>query len=117
MRWRFFISQTHTMQGSGNGSMRGVIPRAMEQVGIYKKQLEAKGWDYQMEVSFVEIYNENIRDLLRTNAGDDVKHEIKHGVNGTSITDVTMIHVDPNDVEQIEKVLEQAVQDMQKDLD
>lgn len=80
----------------------------MEQVGIYKKQLEAKGWDYQMEVSFVEIYNENIRDLLRTNAGDDVKHEIKHGVNGTTITDVTMIHVDPNDVEQIEKVLEQA---------
>jgi kinesin family protein C1 len=24
--------KTHTMQGSGNGSMRGIIPRAMQQV-------------------------------------------------------------------------------------
>jgi len=100
--------KTHTMQGSGTGAMRGVIPRAMEQVGVYKTQLEAKGWEYQMEVSFVEIYNETIRDLLRSGSGEDCKHEIKHGANGTSITDVTMRNVDPNDVEQIEGIMEQA---------
>ena len=49
------------MQGSGDGSMRGIIPRAMQQVGLYKTQLENKGWVYNMEVSFVEIYNETIR--------------------------------------------------------
>lgn len=96
------------MQGSGNGSMRGVIPRAMEQVGVYKKQLEEKGWEYQMDVSFVEIYNETIRDLLRANNSDELKHEIKHTANGTIITDVTMRNVDPNDVSQIEAIMEQA---------
>ena len=28
--------KTHTMQGSGVGQMRGIIPRAIEQVGKYK---------------------------------------------------------------------------------
>jgi kinesin family protein C1 len=80
----------------------------MEQVGQYKKKLEDKGWNYEMEVSFVEIYNETIRDLLRTGAASDCKHEIKHGPNGTYITDVTMRNVDPNNLDQIESIMEQA---------
>ena len=35
--------KTHTMQGSGDGPMRGIIPRAMEQVGLYKSELEGQG--------------------------------------------------------------------------
>jgi hypothetical protein len=31
------------MQGCGTGSMKGIIPRAMQQVGTYKTELEAKG--------------------------------------------------------------------------
>merc|ERR1719330_377913 len=53
--------KTHTMQGSGNGQMRGLIPRAIEQVGEYKNELERDGWQYSMQVSFLEIYNETIR--------------------------------------------------------
>ncbi len=53
--------KTHTMQGSGDGPMRGIIPRAIEQVGKYMKELESKGWVFDMQVSFVEIYNETIR--------------------------------------------------------
>ncbi|CAM9309641.1 unnamed protein product, partial [Ectocarpus fasciculatus] len=64
--------KTHTMQGSGAGDMRGMIPRAMEQVGKYKSKLEAQGWEYEMQVSFLEIYNEQIRDLLRENNGAKV---------------------------------------------
>lgn len=101
--------KTHTMQGSGNGSMRGIIPRAMQQVGLYKTELEGRGWEYHMEVSFVEIYNETIKDLLRANAKDDDKHEIKRDMAGnTTITDVTMTPVDPNNSVQMDLIMEQA---------
>lgn len=100
--------KTHTMQGSGTGSMRGVIPRAMQQVGLYKKELEAKGWEYQMEVSFVEIYNETIKDLLRVGA-HDTQHDIKvDRIGNTYLSDVTLTSVDPNNTEQIDKIMEQA---------
>lgn len=49
------------MQGSGDGPMRGIIPRAIQQVGLYKLSQEQKGWVYEMEVSFIEIYNETIK--------------------------------------------------------
>ena len=45
--------KTHTMQGSGDGPMRGIIPRAMQQVGQYKTDLEGQGWNYEMEVGLV----------------------------------------------------------------
>jgi hypothetical protein len=122
----------------------GVIPRAIEQVGAYKTELEGKGWEYHMEVivsltlslslslslsltlcncynglkinllnlflsiyifispffrlltlsssfnilfqvSFIEIYNETIRDLLRVGNAEDGKHEIKKDALGTGL--------------------------------
>ncbi|CAM9572201.1 unnamed protein product, partial [Phaeothamnion confervicola] len=56
--------KTHTMQG-GRGEMRGIIPRAVEQILACVADLQADGWRYQLRVSFLEIYNEEIRDLLR----------------------------------------------------
>lgn len=56
--------KTHTMQGAGNQAMRGIIPRAIEQVGVTKAKLETQGWVFNMQVSFVEIYNEVLKDLL-----------------------------------------------------
>ena len=43
---------------------------------------------YQMEASFLEIYNETIRDLLGNNT-DDMKHEIKMVANNSQETMVT----------------------------
>ncbi len=100
--------KTHTMQGSGSGSMRGIIPRAMQQVGMYKNNLESKGWVYTMEVSFIEIYNETIKDLLRSSSNDDLKHEIKHVDGHTYITDITMMSVDPNNSQQMDSIMELA---------
>merc|ERR1712196_39191 len=102
--------KTHTMQGSGDGAMRGIIPRAMQQVGKYKSELEAKGWAYEMQVTFIEIYNETIRDLLRTGSNTESgKHEIKKDANGgTYISDVQVITVDPNDAEQVEGIMRLA---------
>jgi hypothetical protein len=33
----------------------------MEEAG----RLKAQGWSYKLEVTFLEIYNETVRDLLR----------------------------------------------------
>ena len=35
--------KTHTMQGVGTGAMRGIIPRAVEQVARYKDELSEQG--------------------------------------------------------------------------
>jgi kinesin family member C1 len=105
--------------GSGLGQMRGIIPRAMEQVGRYKAVLEGQGWQYSMQVSFLEIYNEQIRDLLRdrpssssssnSNNDYDGKHEIKRDIRGvTTVTDLSLLPVDPNDSAEVERILELA---------
>eukprot|EP01034_Spumella_vulgaris_P027259 gene27259-33953_t len=101
--------KTHTMQGSGTDTMRGIIPRAMEQVGLYKTELEGKGWKYSMEVSFVEIYNDDIRDLMRDEKGVEIKHEVRKDASGAVfVSDVKMIAVDPNHTAEIENIMERA---------
>lgn len=97
------------MTGHGTEEMRGIIPRAMEQIGMYKLDLERRGWTYSMEVSYVEIYNENIRDLLRTTPNDDVKHEIRKDVNGNvTLSEVTMRVLDPNDSDAVNELIATA---------
>ncbi len=44
-------------------------------INTYQFFLLFKGWSYKMEASFLEIYNEEIRDLLATEKG--LKYEIK----------------------------------------
>ena len=101
--------KTHTMQGSGNGAMRGIIPRSIQQVGSYKVELEGNGWLYEMKVSFLEIYNENIRDLLREKKSEEQKHEIKVNSDGHRfVADITMRALDPNDPDAVEEVMRQA---------
>lgn len=78
-------------------------------MGEYKTELEGKGWEYQMEVSFIEIYNETIRDLLRGVSAEEGKHEIKKDANGHMfVSDVTMAPVDPNDGQQMDSIMELA---------
>ena len=100
--------------------MRGIIPRAIEQVGKYKSLLEAQGWRYTMEVTFVEIYNEQIRDLLRSGSGKakgaskeaaPLSHDIRTGKDGQPfITDVTRRDVDPEDLTTIDSIMDLAAQ-------
>lgn len=58
------FNKTHTMQGCGNGPMRGIIPRAVEQVLVQAKNLAKQKWTFSLSASFLEIYNEDLKDLL-----------------------------------------------------
>ena len=86
--------KTHTMEGPSDvfesREEMGMIPRAIYQIFEAAERLKPKGWSYTMDASFLEIYNETIRDLL-CKADDSKKHEIKHNAaNGTTtVTNLT----------------------------
>lgn len=56
--------KTHTMLGSQD--QPGVIPRAVREVFHLVRAQEAKqdGWEYAVTMSYLEIYNEKVLDLL-----------------------------------------------------
>ena len=58
--------KTFTMDGPrGKGAeLRGVVPRAAEQAFETAEQMRSLGWDFSFELSCLEIYNEELRDLL-----------------------------------------------------
>ncbi|KAA0161927.1 hypothetical protein FNF31_03504 [Cafeteria roenbergensis] len=64
--------KTHTMQG-GAGDGRGLIPRSVEQILKTTREMRRQGWVYTLEASFLEIYNETVRDLLDPAAGSAAK--------------------------------------------
>lgn len=83
----------------------GMIPRAVHQIYDTAKSLEEKGWKYSMEGSFIEVYNENLNDLLgKADEFDKKKHEIRHDMQKfkTTITDIITVELDaPSEVESI----------------
>ncbi|KAM5429579.1 kinesin-like nuclear fusion protein [Microsporum canis] len=96
--------KTHTMS-----SEDGMIPRAVRQIYDTASGLKEKGWEYTMEGSFVEVYNENINDLLgRAEEFDKKKHEIRHDLQKcqTTVTNVTTVRLDSP--EKVETILRRA---------
>jgi kinesin family protein C1 len=112
--------KTHTMQGSGNGAMRGIIPRAVEQILSQAAMMQSQRWTFTMKASFLEIYNEELRDLLvlmnadgstkaRDN-GSSSKLSIKRNAEGKSFVDgINMVDIDVENkaagLEQLEAVM------------
>ncbi|XP_030763065.1 carboxy-terminal kinesin 2 [Sitophilus oryzae] len=83
--------KTYTMQG-GNGSP-GMIPRTIDLIFKNIEELNKSGWKYNVQASFLEIYNENIRDLLNIN--NSQKLEIYHNEGkGTTVTNLTIQPMD-----------------------
>lgn len=59
--------KTHTMEGPAGeltleDERRGLIPRALHQV--FGEACKQRHWTYTMVASFIEVYNETLRDLL-----------------------------------------------------
>jgi len=117
--------KTHTMQGSGNGAMRGIIPRAVEQILTQAKAMQGQKWKFNMSASFLEIYNEDLKDLLvhikkpvsssgpTTRSKKTVKLSIKRNANKKSYVDgLTHMQIDAQDsdtgMEQLHVLMEAA---------
>ncbi|XP_059205917.1 kinesin-like protein KIFC1 [Centropristis striata] len=83
--------KTYTMEGDEFDESRGVIPRAVKQIFRAAEKLGAQGWEFTFTASFVEIYNETLRDLLYTGkASKRPEHEIRKGTNNEmTITNLT----------------------------
>jgi kinesin family protein C1 len=96
--------KTHTMS-----SADGMIPRATHQIYETATNLREKGWTYTMEGSFVEVYNEEIHDLLGNSKDfDKKKHEIRHDdqKKQTTVTGLKAVTLDSPDT--VESILKQA---------
>jgi len=107
--------KTYTMEGpsvtpvSGSSEMvedeeikqgspdRGVIPRTVELLFKSMNELELRGWKYTIDVRFLEVYNEQIRDLLaKGSSSSSVK--IQHEANGkTNVTGCITVPVSSPD--------------------
>lgn len=97
--------KTHTMSNSD-----GMIPRAVDQIFETANKLRERGWTYKIYGEFLEIYNENINDLLGDpNNIDKVKFEIRHdAVNQkTSVSELTSIEL--TDPKMVSNVLQKAL--------
>ncbi|EFC46509.1 kinesin-14 [Naegleria gruberi] len=84
----------------------GMIPRSVDQIFESAERLKERGWTFSIVASFVEIYNETIRDLLDSTTKDNVKHEIKHTKDGsTSVTGIKYVNVSgPQHVQDLLKI-------------
>ena len=88
--------KTHTMLGEDIESEdgRGVIPRMVK--GIFSRIVEApEDVEFSMKVSFLEIYNEKIRDLLDPKKVNLKIHENKE--KGVYVKDMTESYVGTED--------------------
>ncbi|KAL9124687.1 MAG: hypothetical protein Q9217_006006 [Psora testacea] len=107
----FCYGQTGSGKTFTMSSTDGMIPRAVHQIYNTAKSLEEKGWKYSMEGSFIEVYNENLNDLLgNAEDFDKKKHEIRHDMQKckTEITGVKTVDLDTAGT--VEEVLGKATQ-------
>ena len=85
------------------------MSRAFQQVGAYKAELEKDGWEFSINDSFLEIYDDTIRDLLREEGKEEGKHEIKVDEKGRRfVSELTMCPLDPNSEQEVEDVTRQS---------
>lgn len=72
--------KTWTMTGDlGSTRHRGIIPRSVDHILLHIAAMRERGWAFQVECSFVEIYNEKIRDLLNAKAGQELEIQDVNG--------------------------------------
>ncbi|KAG1679126.1 hypothetical protein FOA52_000481 [Chlamydomonas sp. UWO 241] len=102
--------KTHTMQGNDTPHGRGIIPRAVEKILATADKLAEQEWEYSMEASFVEIYNNQLRDLLGGPSAPYISDQsaIKHDAAGGHTTVVGVSKVPVRDVDTANQLIARA---------
>ncbi|KAH9420523.1 Kinesin-like protein kif17, partial [Dermatophagoides pteronyssinus] len=93
--------KSFTMQGTSDSAHRGIIPRSFEH--IFEAISTAENSKFLVQASYLEIYNEEIRDLL----GTDIKKKLElkeHPETGVYVGNLSMHIV--NDVRSCEMIME-----------
>lgn len=109
--------KTYTMQGTDEKGRAGLIPRALMAIFNATEDMRNRGWTWSVKVSFIEVYNESLRDLLRGSgdaaagptgaAGPTDGHVIaQHDAWGTMVTGMSCVEVDS--IEKINTLMARA---------
>uniref|UniRef100_A0A1I8BM34 Kinesin motor domain-containing protein n=1 Tax=Meloidogyne hapla TaxID=6305 RepID=A0A1I8BM34_MELHA len=73
--------KTHTMEGViGESDKQGIIPRIINDIFNHIFNLDDENLEFHIKVSYFEIYNERIRDLLDVTKTNLTIHEDKNRV-------------------------------------
>ncbi|XP_018562175.1 carboxy-terminal kinesin 2 [Anoplophora glabripennis] len=81
--------KTYTMQGEETLEKKGIIPRTIDLIFDSIRNLRTSGWCYEISASFLEIYNENVRDLLNLNPALNLEIRFNEG-KGTTVTNLSI---------------------------
>jgi kinesin family protein C1 len=106
----FCYGQTGSGKTYTMSSTDGMIPRATHMIYDTITQLAEKSWTYTMEGSFVEVYNEELYDLLSPGRESDgrKKLEIRHDEARKQTTVLNCKTVALDSPDKVETMLKQA---------
>lgn len=107
----FCYGQTGSGKTYTMSSADGMIPRATHMIYDTITKLQEKSWTYTMEGSFVEVYNEELHDLLTPGRGESdprKKLEIRHDDARKQTTVVNCKTVALDSPDKVESMLKQA---------
>ena len=103
----FCYGQTGSGKTYTMSSADGMIPRATHMIYETVRALEEKSWSYTMEGSFIEVYNEELHDLLAP-SGQGKKLEIRHDEARRSTTVTNCRTVTLDSAATVEAMLDEA---------
>jgi len=116
--------KTYTMQGDGkrSGGQAGIIQLVTSDLFRFMKQGTSTDREFVVKVSYIEIYNETIRDLLSDDAGSVISHgsapPTKRGRRGSHLDRVNIratasgevvVNSIQNEVTSVDEVLEYLI--------
>lgn len=110
----FCYGQTGSGKTYTMSSDDGMIPRATHMIYETMTKLKEKSWKYTMEGSFVEVYNEDLHDLLSpahervSSEGKPRKLEIRHDEARRQTTILNCKSVQLNSATSVERILQEA---------
>eukprot|EP00730_Choanoeca_flexa_P000715 TRINITY_DN10309_c0_g1_i1.p1 TRINITY_DN10309_c0_g1~~TRINITY_DN10309_c0_g1_i1.p1 ORF type:complete len:916 (+),score=292.94 TRINITY_DN10309_c0_g1_i1:36-2750(+) len=84
--------KSYSMMGGEDGEQRGVIPRLCEALFERMEQEKSDDRTFNVEVSYLEIYNEKVRDLLNPRSEHNLRVR-EHPLLGPYVEDLSRLAV------------------------